>query len=132
MTPANDATSATCTWANLSTVRYALDLFRACTSCVSPASLHAQAFGKIAAEQMLSEMHELAGGIDPDPAAHVAPSTAEGIVLRQISSRVGIDHAVEEAPVQVRLRIVRRAVRDVVELRIVLHHRREHVALDHH
>src|SRR5262249_58936678 len=88
----------------------------------SPTPLHPQAFGEIAAEQMLSEMHELAVEIDPDLAAHVAPSAAESIVLGQVSSRVRIDHAVEEEPVQVRLRIVGGPVRDVVEMRIVLHH----------
>ena len=35
-------------------------------SQASPTPLHAQAFGKIAAEQMLAEMHELAVEIDPD------------------------------------------------------------------
>ena len=38
----------------------------------------------------------------------------------------------KKQPVQVRLRMVRRAVRDVVELRVVLHHLPEHVALDRH
>ena len=45
------------------------------------ASLRAQAFGEIAAEQMLSEMHELAVEIDPDLPAHVAPAAAEGVIL---------------------------------------------------
>src|SRR5262245_52389363 len=39
----------------------------------SPAALRAQAFGEIAAEQMLPEMHELAAEIDPDLPAQVAP-----------------------------------------------------------
>src|SRR6516162_11683058 len=110
-------------------------LVAACTgrsAGFSPTTLHAQAFGEIAAEQMLPEMHELAVEIDPDLPAHVAPSTAEGIVLGQVSARIRIDHAIVEPPVQVRLRMVRGAVRHVVELRIVLHHHREHLALDHH
>jgi hypothetical protein len=50
-------------------------------SDASPTPLDAQAFGKIAAEQMLPEMHELTVEIDPDLAAHVTPAAAEGIVL---------------------------------------------------
>ena len=38
-------------------------------SRASPAPLHAQAFGEIAAEHVLPEMHELAVEIDPDLAA---------------------------------------------------------------
>ena len=64
---------------------------------------------------MLAEMHQLAVQIDPDLAADVAPAPAEGVVLGQIASGIGIDHAVEEPPMQMRLRIVGRAVRHVVQ-----------------
>src|SRR6266540_3415823 len=101
-------------------------------SQASPAPLHAQAFGKIAAEQMLPHVHKLAVEVDPNLAAHVAPPAAERVVLGQVAARIRIDHAVEEAPVKMRLRIVGRTVRNVLELRIALHHRQEDVALDDH
>lgn len=74
---------------------------------------------------MLPEMHELAIEIDPDLSAHVAPAPAEGEVLGEVAPGIRIDHAVEEAPVQVRLRIAGRAIWHVIELGILLHHRQE-------
>ena len=65
-------------------------------SQASPAPLKAQAFGEIAAEQVLSEMHELAVEIYPDLAADVAPAVAERVVLGQVAARILVDHAVKE------------------------------------
>src|SRR5271170_5389955 len=85
----------------------------------SPAALETQAFGEIARKIMLAEVHQLAIKIDPDLAADVAPAAAEREILRQIAAGIGIDHAVEEQPVQMCLR-VRRTVRNVVELGVFL------------
>src|SRR5262249_9458331 len=98
----------------------------------SPTALDAQAFGEVATEQMLPEMPELAVEIDPDLAAHVAPTAAKRVILGQVPARIRIDHAVKEAPIKMRLRVVRRTVGHVVELRVLLHHQLEHMALDHH
>src|SRR5262245_36913212 len=97
-----------------------------------PSSLHAQAFGEVAAEHVLAEMTELAIEVDPDLAADVAPAAAERIVLRQVATRIRICHAVEEPPVQMRLRIVGRPIWRVFELRIAVHQHFEYMALDDH
>ena len=70
-----------------------------------PTSLEAQALGKIAPEEMLPEMNELAVKIDPGLAAHVVPAAAEGVILGQVAARIRIDRAVEESPVEMRLRL---------------------------
>src|SRR5262249_62360693 len=92
-----------------------------CPIISSTSSLHAQAFGEVAAEHVLAEMAELAIEVDPDLAANVAPAAAERIVLRQIAARIRIRHAVEETPVQMRLRIVKRPIGRVVGLRDAHH-----------
>jgi len=81
----------------------------------SPAILEPQALGEVAAKIVLSEVEQLALQIDPDLAANVAPTSAKGKILRQVTPGIGIDHAVEEQPVQMRLR-VRRAIRNIVQL----------------
>jgi hypothetical protein len=63
---------------------------------------------------------------------HVAPAVAERKILREIAARIRIGHAIEEAPVQMGLRMVRRAVRNIIELGIAFHHVGEDVPLDHH
>src|SRR5713226_7708339 len=98
----------------------------------SPPALQAQSFGKVAAEQVLAEVHELTLQVDVNLAADVAPAAAKRVILGEIASRIGIDHAVEETPVEVALRIVGRTVGHVVELGIFLHHMRQYVPLDHH
>src|SRR5271154_7482807 len=40
---------------------------------------------------------------------------------RDMGGKVGIDHAVEEQPVQMRLRVRFRPIGDVIELRVALH-----------
>ena len=52
--------------------------------------------------------------------------------LPRDSGRSPVDHAVVEQPVQMRLRMVRRPVGNVIELGIAPHHPLEHVALDAH
>src|SRR5262245_45026089 len=94
----------------------------------SPAALHAQALGEVAAEHVLAEMPEPALDIDEHLAADVAPAPAEGVILRQVASRLRIHHAVEEAPVEMPLRIVRRPVGHVVELGVSLYQLLDHMA----
>src|SRR5258707_12168974 len=88
----------------------------------SPPALQAQSFGKIAAEQVLAEVHELALQVNVDLAADVAPAAAERVILGEIAPRIRVDHAVEETPVEVALRIVGRTVGHVVELGVFLLH----------
>jgi len=65
---------------------------------------------------MLTKVKQLALQIDPDLATDVALAPTERVILRQIAAGTGIDHAVEEQPVQVRLRI-RRSASDVRQVR---------------
>ena len=81
----------------------------------SPPPVQAQAFGEVAAERMLAKMHRLAPEVDVYLAADVAPAAATGGVLGPVSHRIGIDQATEEAPVELALWIVGRAVRNVVD-----------------
>ena len=100
--------------------------------CASPPPLRAQALEQVAVIGHLPEMFEGRVDVDIDLAAHVAPAPAEGVILGQIPPGIGIDHAVEKQPVQVRLRVVRWAVGNVIELRIALHHVVDHLPLDAH
>src|SRR6185312_574599 len=80
----------------------------------------------------LTEMAELAFEIDPDLAADVAPTPAEGEIFREIAARVRVGHAIEKTPMQMRLRMIGWTVGDVIQFRIALHHLGEDMPLDHH
>src|SRR5581483_2128287 len=97
-----------------------------------PTALHAQTLRKIATEHVLPEVIELALEIDEDLAADVAPQPAERVVLREVAPRVRVDHAVVEAPVQMRFRMPGRSVRRVAQVRVALHQPAEYVALHAH
>ena len=77
----------------------------------SPQALPPQALGKVAAKIVLAKMRQLALQVDPDLAAHVAPSTAERPILREATAGIGIGHAIEEPPMEMRVPIVPRPVR---------------------
>lgn len=91
-----------------------------------------EALDEIAAIIDLVMLKERAIEIGPHLTTHRTPKLVEGVILAKVTSRVGINHGAEEAPMQMGLRISGRPVGHIVERWIVLHHGKEDLALDDH
>ena len=62
--------------------------------------------------------------------AHLLPTATEGVVLRQVPARLGVDHAIENGKILLKVTIL--VVIHTLELWVPLVHLCEHVTLDEH